>query len=286
MKKISSFFHKLCIPSEKNNYRAQLLHIHSLTIYVLFFFGAVILYKSILVGFSPPKILGIATHITTEELIQDTNNERIKKGLSPLTYNPALEKAAYDKAKNMFQYNYWAHYSPDGSTPWDFIRSEGYEYEYAGENLAKDFLFSHNVVDAWMASPTHRDNVLRDRYTEVGFAVVDGTLQGAPTTLVVQMFGAPLMTHNKSQSKVLAESYTPPHTPFGVTSNQSEFTLKKISFNSSLFFLALLLFVLIIDLYFAYKMRLTRITGKTLAHALFFIIVISAIFITAKGTIL
>src|SRR3990167_6149993 len=167
-----NFFHHLLIPSEKNNYRARLLHLHSLTIYIIFFFGIIMIYKSTSAGFSTGKVLGIATHITTQELIQEVNGERIKKGLYPLTHNPKLEKAAYDKAKNMFQYNYWAHYGPDGSTPWDFIRAEGYEYEYAGENLAKDFMFSQNVVDAWMASPTHRENILRDRYTEVGFAVV------------------------------------------------------------------------------------------------------------------
>ncbi len=279
MKKIVSFFHQLCIPSEKNNYRAKLLHLHFFALYILFIFGVITLYKTASTQFVAGKVLGIATNITVEELIQDTNNERIKKGLRPLTYNPKLEKAAYDKAKNMFQYNYWAHYSPDGSSPWDFIRAQRYEYEYAGENLAKDFMFSRNVVDAWMASPTHRENILRNKYTEVGFAVVDGTLQGMPTTLVVQMFGTPLVAKTQLHAKVLAGSYTPPHTYFGVQ-------LKKISFNYSLIFLAFLLLILIIDLYYAYRMRLTRITGKTLAHALFIIIFMTAIFIAAKGTIL
>lgn len=276
---MSSFFYHLLIPSEKNNYRAKLLHLHHLTLYIVILFVLTTIYRTALTGFSTGKVLGIAAHITTQELIQDVNKERIKKGLHPLIYSLKLEKAAYDKAKNMFQYNYWAHSSPDGSTPWDFIRAQGYEYEYAGENLAKDFIFSDNVVDAWMASPTHRENILRNRYTEVGFAVVDGMLQGAPTTLVVQMFGAPLAATAVSSAKILAESYTIPKT--SITSS-----IKKISFNYSLIFLTLLLMVLIVDLYYAYRMRLIRMTGKTLAHALFFIIIMTAIVITAKGTIL
>src|SRR5262249_8899486 len=48
---------------------------------------------------------------------------------------------------------------------------------------------SSGVVDAWMASPSHRDNLMKPTYREVGFAVVNGNLLGEDTTLVVQMFG-------------------------------------------------------------------------------------------------
>lgn len=278
MKKISSFFHHLFIPSEKNNYRAKLLHIHLLTVYVLFLFSFMMVYKTAAAILTKGQVLGIATNITIEELLQDTNDERIKKGLTTLTYNRKLEKAAYDKAKNMFQHDYWAHYGPDGSTPWDFIRAEGYQYEYAGENLAKDFMFSKGVLHAWMASPTHRNNILRDRYTEVGFAVINGTLQGAPTTLVVQMFGKPLETTSAYQTQVLSGSNAASNKPI-------LYGIKKISFNYSLIFLAFLIIILISDLYWAYRLRLIRVTGKHLAHALFLIIIMTAFVIAAKGTI-
>jgi len=72
----------------------------------------------------------------------------------------------------------------------DFIKSSGYTYALAGENLAKNFTDSGGVVNAWMASPTHRDNILKSGYRDVGFAIVNGVLNGEETTLVVQMFGS------------------------------------------------------------------------------------------------
>jgi hypothetical protein len=94
----------------------------------------------------------------------------------------------------MFSNNYWAHFSPQGKSPWDFIVGAGYTYTLAGENLAKNFNDSVGVVDAWMNSPSHRENLLKPGYKEIGFAVVNGTLNGEETTLVVQMFGATTKT--------------------------------------------------------------------------------------------
>jgi hypothetical protein len=87
--------------------------------------------------------------------------------------------------------NYWAHISPDGTTPWHFINDSGYAYSAAGENLAKDFNISSGVIAGWMGSPLNRDNVLNPTYQDVGYAVIDGSLVGSETTLVVAMYGSP-----------------------------------------------------------------------------------------------
>lgn len=100
-----------------------------------------------------------------------------------------MSQAAAAKAKHMFLNNYWAHTAPDGTTPWDFINGAGYVYSVAGENLAKNFSNSQGVVGAWMNSSSHRENILRSQYADIGFAVVNGVLNGEETTLVVQMFG-------------------------------------------------------------------------------------------------
>lgn len=136
-----------------------------------------------------PNILGYATDIRIEKLFEATNAKRTEAGLSTLILNQALSQAAQAKAEDMFANGYWAHNSPQGKTPWDFIVSAGYRYTLAGENLAKNFDTSVAVVDAWMGSPTHKDNILKGGYQEVGFAVVNGILNGEETTLVVQMFG-------------------------------------------------------------------------------------------------
>ncbi len=89
----------------------------------------------------------------------------------------------------MFQYDYWDHTSPSGTEAWYFISKEGYDYNCAGENLAKGFSNANSVFSAWMASPTHRANVLDSRHKEIGVAVGTGNISGKTTTIVVQLFG-------------------------------------------------------------------------------------------------
>jgi hypothetical protein len=136
-----------------------------------------------------PGILGVNSNIVLEEIVSETNKQREKLGLSPVVINQSLNQAASAKASNMFSENYWSHYSPSGKDPWGFISGAGYKFAYAGENLARNFYNSDDVVKAWMNSPTHRENIVNPKYKEIGVAVVDGVLVGQKTTLVVQMFG-------------------------------------------------------------------------------------------------
>jgi len=138
-----------------------------------------------------PEILGYATNISIESLLQETNKGRLKNGVEQVHINSVLSSAAEKKAEDMFKYNYWSHTSPSGVEPWDFILGENYDYIYAGENLARDFTTSKGVVEAWLDSPSHRDNLLNPKYVDMGLAVVDGKLDGTETTLVVQLFGTP-----------------------------------------------------------------------------------------------
>jgi len=147
--------------------------------------------------------------ITTSRMVQLTNAERAKAGLAPLTVNSQLAQAAKEKGSDMLTHDYFAHISPSGVTPWFWISKAGYSYQIAGENLAIDFTEAEDVVAAWMASPSHKENLLRPEYTETGLAVVTGEFQGGTSTIVVHMFGKP------SGSQVAAEivSTTPTPTP-------------------------------------------------------------------------
>jgi len=182
------FLRHFFVPHYSNNHRAKALHLDSMLCYVLIFaifnFGIRIMHREF------PNVLGYATDIRVDQLLSVTNSNRQALGLSPLTYNVTLSQAAALKAQDMFQHDYWAHTSPEGKTPWTFIQQAGYTYTVAGENLAKNFSTSQGVVDAWMASPTHRDNIIKPSYRDIGFAIVNGVLNGEETTLVVQMFGA------------------------------------------------------------------------------------------------
>lgn len=174
------------LPYPEPRARARLLKNSALFLYVL-----VLLFFQLYLYEASPKILGFATNIATSELYQLVNQERAKLGLPALARNTRLEQAAYHKAQDMFEKDYWAHYAPDGSTtPWQFILQAGYTYKYAGENLAKDFDTSESVVSAWMASASHRANIVNTNYKDFGLVAVNGTLLGEETTLVVQMFGS------------------------------------------------------------------------------------------------
>jgi uncharacterized protein YkwD len=122
-------------------------------------------------------------------ILEETNKQRLANSLPVLTLNSQLNKAAELKAADMAQNNYFAHNSPAGLTSWHWFDEVGYNFRYAGENLAADFNSPREVVQAWMVSPSHRKNILDNKFTEIGLAIVKGNYNGHSSLLVVQMFG-------------------------------------------------------------------------------------------------
>ncbi len=184
-KKISHYF----LPHPETHAKAKLLSWHFLVIYILIF---ILVRVGIdLVSIYKPGILGVNASLSVDKIIEDTNMERQKMGLPPLIYNSALSQAATLKAQNMFEENYWAHFAPSGKDPWGFINRAGYRFSYAGENLARNFYTADDIVKAWMASSSHKENILNPKYQDIGIAVEEGVLQGQRTTVIVQMFGLP-----------------------------------------------------------------------------------------------
>lgn len=131
-----------------------------------------------------------AASYTGAELVARTNAVRTAQGLAVLNLSPELEQAAIAKANDMFANNYFGHYSPTGTSPWVFFKNAHYSYTAAGENLATDYIDGADIVPAWLSSKTHRDNLLNPNYRDIGIAVLDGTINGSPTTVVVQFFGS------------------------------------------------------------------------------------------------
>lgn len=294
MERLRQYIHHLFIPSEKNNFRAKSLHIDMLTYYLLFAFIIAVVFKS--QGANLSNVLGFATDISVDKLLQLTNKERERNNLSVLSYNQQLSDAARLKAQDMFTKNYWAHYGPNGSTPWDFILASHYQYEYAGENLAKNFLFSQGVVDAWMNSKTHRENLLRSEYNNVGFAVVNGILNGEETTLVVQMFGKPLsslpIAKNNYPDNVYAKQSVgslvikqEPMILAQKTAKRFNFSFP-LSFNLNVAFISFLIIALVMDFYFAAKYNIVRLSGKNVAHLIFLGFILLGVVVLTKGAII
>lgn len=188
MKKVKNILRHLFIAGHHNNHHPAILSHAALTAYLVVAVASFVVLRNISTQTS--NVLGFATDISPSRVIELTNTQRQSAGLGTLTYNDRLTSAAAAKAQDMMAKGYWAHFGPSGETPWGFILSSGYQYEYAGENLAKNFMDSSAVVDAWMRSESHRANIMNSNYKEIGVAILNGNLAGEDTTLVVQMFGS------------------------------------------------------------------------------------------------
>lgn len=142
-----------------------------------------------------------------------TNREREEAAAAPLRRNATLDAAATLKAKHMAENEYFAHYAPDGTSPWYWFDEAGYVYAHAGENLAIHFTDSAEVVEAWMQSPTHRANIVDAKYVEIGVGTAKGKFDGYDTVYVVQLFGAPAVTPLASAANPAPATPTPAPTP-------------------------------------------------------------------------
>jgi hypothetical protein len=185
-------------PHKANQYRPHLIRRYGIAVVVLLVIGLQLGYNLATTG----RVLGTRESISAEVLLRDTNTQRASHDLPALTLSGQLSQAAFLKAQNMFNEQYWAHVAPSGTTPWHWFGEVGYNYSYAGENLAKNFNSADAAMLAWMASSEHRANILDTHYTQVGFAVVDGTIDGKPTSLIVALYGEPLAAATASVAGV------------------------------------------------------------------------------------
>ncbi len=299
-------------PQRSNNHRPRILHPEA---YILFSVLAVVF--ALIITFVPKvshkagNVLGFSSTITPTEVITATNQERDKLHLRPLKISQVLSEAAQAKGAHMFAHQYWSHTAPDGTQPWAFFKQFKYDYSIAGENLARDFSDTEDMMQAWMNSPTHKDNIVNSKYQEIGIAVINGKLNGVETTLVVQFFGTPM----EGVAQVLPEAATSP----GPTTKQArqgagqaDFNLDVLSFAERLptqvqaavpnvlssasfrvsnfktpplfsplqltkaFFLAILFMVvstLVYDMVIMHHLKTVRMVGRNAAHIAFFLFI-------------
>jgi hypothetical protein len=296
------------IPHPENKKRAHLISNKAIIIYCLMILVVTATIRIVPTFF--PGVLGYASNITVKDLLNYSNKKRDEAGLSDLILNPKLTLAAEQKAKDMFKKGYWAHMSPDGTEPWDFILGQKYDYIYAGENLAKNFSNSKEVVQAWYNSPSHKSNLLSANYDEVGFAVVNGVLNGYETTLVVQMFGRPrepsmlasvgdenaILEQRNNDSiaspvnGVSSETDTvveekPQTLPIAPSQPKIDVTVATKSL--SLVFGGFVSSLLAIDLWYSKKKRIAKFNGQTFAHLTVLLVVIASVwFVLQPGAII
>lgn len=274
-------FITLFAPHPHNNHKAKILWPRSIVILIgLFVMGRSFI--DMTVGLKP-GVLGFASQIDPEKIIQLTNQDRLTAGVTTLKENKLLDQAALAKATDMFEHNYWAHVSPTGTEPWYFITSSGYQYQHAGENLARDFSNPDDVVKAWMASPTHRQNLLDSRYKDIGVAVMDGTINGVETTLVVQMFGSTQTSVAQIASDNVTSTVQAAETKLIPSSGLSPMDLSRAW---SLAFVIMILFALSLDWIFVIRYNIIRISGDTWAHLTYFVGLAIILLIIRQGIVI
>lgn len=127
---------------------------------------------------------------STQQVISLVNAERARRGLAPLSLSPELAASAQTYAQAMAKGGFFGHEGPDGSTPASRNEAAGYQgWSFLAENIAAGQASPAEALQAWMNSPTHRENILaaNARETGVGLAVV----AGSPYRVYwVQEFGA------------------------------------------------------------------------------------------------
>ncbi|MDQ5954252.1 MAG: hypothetical protein QG583_180 [Patescibacteria group bacterium] len=195
MSKFSTWFQKHFIPHEGNNHNPHFLRHNSVMIFLLIIIVVQLGFLAqVFLVFDKTKFLA---SVLPGVLTTLTNKEREEINLPALTSNELLNRAAQMKAEDMASRGYFAHTSPDGLTPWYWLGQVGYNYKSAGENLAVNFFESKDVSDAWMDSPTHKANIVKPNYTEIGIGVANGVYEGRHTVFVAQFFGTPFAYTSK-----------------------------------------------------------------------------------------
>jgi len=290
-------------PRRSNNHRPRILHPRE-----LFNFVGIVLIFSSLVHFTAAStspignILGYAVDIQASEVVAETNKTRVAMGLEPLKINQSLSAAALAKGQHMLTNQYWSHVAPDGTEPWSFIKNVNYSYTVAGENLARDFQLTPDMISAWMSSPTHRANIINTEYRDIGVAVINGQLLGSETTLVVQMFGAlrqdsvadgnqPLIPVAKASDAITQKpaGVLPPEPRLIRSTTYTEETnaitplqITKIVFLS---ILVILIFALVYDAVVMRRRQVARTVGDNLGHIMLYLTVAILIIFFKGGVI-
>lgn len=319
---MKNFLHHLFLPRETNNHRPRVLHHSFLFVVVILFFVSGFVLSDLRQRF--PFVLGTNSNISEQQLLIYTNQKRQENGLAPLSIDSQLSQAANGKASHMFSNGYWAHNAPDGTTPWFFIKGAGYNYVYAGENLARGFSSAEEVVNAWMASPEHKKNMLSSNYKHVGFSVQTGNLGGEDTVLVVEMLGSNSFgnfvakneptkqvepTAVPTQSSPIVEvdlsPTSPPPSPtltpvptlnpqlassvLEAQRNQnpeSAIDTRVLSANVTRATTGVFIFSLIIDMIYIERKKVVRVVGHNLDHVIFLSLIFILITIILRGAIL
>lgn len=118
------------------------------------------------------------------ELLAMINLERTKNNLPEFKIDEAIQNVAKTKAQDLVKNNYFSHISPTYGTPFEMLRDFNITYKTASENIAGNSNIK-SAFDAWMASDSHKNNILSNEYNYTGLAVENSIAYGK---IIVELF--------------------------------------------------------------------------------------------------
>jgi len=125
--------------------------------------------------------------------LRRVNALRAANGAATLSRHPTLDLIAQQYAEDMLARNFYGHFSPEGQDVGDRAEAARYAYREVGENIASGQSSVEAVMQGWVASPEHFENLLDPDFTQIGIGFAAGPgVQGGYRFLWVQVFGRPL----------------------------------------------------------------------------------------------
>ncbi len=112
------------------------------------------------------------------EVLRLTNIERAKVGAPALKMDWELQRVARIKSEDMRDRKYFSHQSPTYGSPFDMMKAFRISYRSAAENIAAGQTSAQAVVNSWMNSPGHKQNMLNPAYTHLGAGYARGGSYG------------------------------------------------------------------------------------------------------------
>lgn len=121
---------------------------------------------------------------TAETVLNLINEERKAQGITPLQIDDLLNITAQAKATDMVKNNYFSHESSTYGSPFEMMQNAGITYRTAGENIAGNPSVE-NAVKSWLASESHKQNLLSNAYNYIGIGIEESPAYGY---VIVAMF--------------------------------------------------------------------------------------------------
>lgn len=117
-----------------------------------------------------PEVPTTSSSLSSEEaeVVRLVNIERSKLGLPAFKISNELSNVARLKSQDMAMKNYFSHTSPTYGSPFEMMKQFGISYKMAGENIAKGYFSAQSVVNGWMNSSGHRENILNPGFQTIG----------------------------------------------------------------------------------------------------------------------